>query len=329
MKKMGKGLMLMLAVLLIATGFPVKQSQASAESDETIAEPSRYYVFTDMRTWAVVGNGYTTRGGFVGALQSNLWAQGYRSTVGSVDEIFGSATRSGVLSYQRKYGLTADGIVGRGTWGKMDAQTRNHSKLFRTYNGTSTSGYYVEYQGASGGPGSGNNYYLRRSSDNEWMAIGTMWTSPGYPIPQNLLVEEPISPTPPTNEELAELDIPVQLQSSENVGIATQADTEIRIYDLEEGKTAVAWFHTKTEPITVSEWTYGPESTVDDIVKEAASWHEHYQVDITDFNGNPMVVSDKGDGFYEIHIITTDKLFSLGGAEKDVLISIADEINLK
>lgn len=149
MKKMGKSLLLMLALILIATGLPVKQTSANP-----IAEPSRSYVFTDMRTWAVIGYGHTTRGGFVGALQSNLWASGYRSTVGSVDEIFGSATRSGIINYQRAYGLTADGIAGRATWGRMDQQTRNHSSTFRTYNGTSSSGYYVEYQGASGSAGS-------------------------------------------------------------------------------------------------------------------------------------------------------------------------------
>ena len=79
----------------------------------------------------------------------------------------------------------------------------------------------------------------------------------------------------------------------------------------------------------VSEWTYPSEKTVDDLVKEAAFWHTHNDVEITEFKGNPMVVSNKGDGFFEIHIITPEKLFTVGGAEKDVLLSIAEEINFK
>ena len=134
-----------------------------------------------------------------------------------------------------------------------------------------------------------------------------------------------ISPYKPSKQEIAELDIPVRLNYSSKVDV----EPEILIYDLEVGKIAIVWIHTDTEPITVSEWTYDPESTVDDMVKEAASWHAHYDVEITEFKGKPMVVSNKGDGYYEIHIITTDKLFSIGGAEKDILLSIAEEINLK
>lgn len=91
----------------------------------------------------------------------------------------------------------------------------------------------------------------------------------------------------------------------------------------------VAWFHTDDIPITVSEWTYEPESTVEDMVKEAASWNAQYDVEITEFKGYPMVVSDKGDGFFEFHIVTSEKLFAVGGKNKDILLSVVEEINLE
>lgn len=130
----------------------------------------------------------------------------------------------------------------------------------------------------------------------------------------------------PSKQEIAELDIPIHTNYSSNA----DAKPEITIYDREEGKIAVVVIPMDEEPITISEWTYGSEHTVDDMVKEAASWHKHYDVEITEFKGHPMVVSNKGDGYFEIHIVTPEKLFSIGGggAEKDILLSIAEEINL-
>ena len=40
-------------------------------------------------------------------------------TAPTVDGIFGSGTRSAVIAFQRYFGLTADGIVGRATWNKL------------------------------------------------------------------------------------------------------------------------------------------------------------------------------------------------------------------
>lgn len=319
MKKIGKGFILLLAVLLIATGFPVKQ--ASADPIST----SSYYNMRDMRTWAVVGNGYTTRGGFVGALQSNLWASGYSSTVGTVDQIFGSATRSGVINFQRKYGLATDGIVGRGTWGKMDQMTSKINGGMRVFRGSSSS-YQVDYiEGNSFG--GANTYVLRNSNTGAYIKTGQMWKTPSYPIPQQLL-KEPSAATPPTKEELAEIDIPVNLNYSSKAQIATQADPEILVYDDVKGeKSVISWVHTDANPILVSESTF--DTGIGEMVKEAASWHAHYDVEITNFKGNPMVVSNKGDGFFKIHIITPEKLFTVGGAEKDILLSVAEEINFK
>lgn len=46
--------------------------------------------------------------------QDDLNTLGYRTN--GLDGIFGAATENAVKSYQRRVGLTADGIVGCNTW---------------------------------------------------------------------------------------------------------------------------------------------------------------------------------------------------------------------
>ena len=55
-----------------------------------------------------------SRGGEVKEVQRRLKQWGYYS--GSVDGIFGSGTKKAVISFQKKNGLTADGIVGKATY---------------------------------------------------------------------------------------------------------------------------------------------------------------------------------------------------------------------
>lgn len=53
-------------------------------------------------------------GGEVKEVQRRLKQWGYYS--GAVDGIFGSATKKAVISFQKKNGLTADGVVGKATY---------------------------------------------------------------------------------------------------------------------------------------------------------------------------------------------------------------------
>jgi len=46
----------------------------------------------------------------------------YGCSPGTVDGIFGPNTLAGTKAYQKAKGLTADGIIGINTWGKMGAQ---------------------------------------------------------------------------------------------------------------------------------------------------------------------------------------------------------------
>ncbi len=64
---------------------------------------------------AVLRRGST--GGEVKEVQRRLKLWGYYS--GAVDGVFGSGTRSAVISFQKKNGLTADGVVGKATFAAL------------------------------------------------------------------------------------------------------------------------------------------------------------------------------------------------------------------
>ena len=69
-------------------------------------------VVTAETTAAVLRQG--AKGGEVKEVQRRLKQWGYYD--GSVDGVFGSGTRAAVIKFQKKNGLTADGIVGKATY---------------------------------------------------------------------------------------------------------------------------------------------------------------------------------------------------------------------
>ncbi len=71
-------------------------------------------------------------GAVVKKIQTNLKNWGYYS--GSVDGIYGSKTVEAVKKFQRKYGLTADGIVGAKTAAKMGISLTSSSSASSTSN---------------------------------------------------------------------------------------------------------------------------------------------------------------------------------------------------
>ena len=68
---------------------------------------------------------YGSRGAEVKEIQTRLKKWGYYN--GSVDGIYGTATKNAVIKFQKKYGLTADGIAGKKTLAKMGISSKSSS----------------------------------------------------------------------------------------------------------------------------------------------------------------------------------------------------------
>ncbi|PAE27180.1 hypothetical protein CHI07_21120 [Paenibacillus sp. 7884-2] len=124
------------------------------------------YDFWDWSTWPAVN--YGSSGGFVSAVQSNLWASGYQTATGTVDGSFGSNTRTAVRYFQNLEGISADGSVGPITW---DAFEDHVSSGFttRTYDHWQSSYYTVYYA-------DGNQVYGELDSDDQLgIAYFNLW----------------------------------------------------------------------------------------------------------------------------------------------------------
>lgn len=94
---------------------------------------------TDRSTWPTVKSGST--GGFVSALQADLWSSGLSSTVGTIDGSFGPNTKTAVESYQSSNGLTADGSVGPLTWAKFKSYETILSPTSKVYRNSGSTTY--------------------------------------------------------------------------------------------------------------------------------------------------------------------------------------------
>ncbi len=86
------------------TAYSVTRAQATADT-----------ALTATMQVAVLRQG--SRGGEVKEVQRRLKQWGYYS--GAVDGIFGAGTRQAVIAFQKKNGLTADGIVGKATYAAL------------------------------------------------------------------------------------------------------------------------------------------------------------------------------------------------------------------
>lgn len=166
MKKIIKKLIVSFCVLGVLYT-PVSGYKAEAAS----------YDFRNAGTWATVGYGYTTGGGFVGALQSNLWSTGMYATVGSVDEAFGSGTYNGVRQFQSKYGLGVDGVAGGQVWTKMESFTVNVDLRTRQYSNPNSSTYKTQFYTYADTHNSYVAYRLHNKSTNGVVKYGSvMWS---------------------------------------------------------------------------------------------------------------------------------------------------------
>jgi zinc D-Ala-D-Ala carboxypeptidase len=112
-------------------------------------------------------------GGYVRALQANLYAFGQSGTVGTIDGSFGTATTTAVKNFQTGEGLTSDGVMGSASWSKMSYYTTVAitDKEFWLWTDKSTT-YWVDYLNQTGG---GLKYYLEYKSNNTVINSGTVY----------------------------------------------------------------------------------------------------------------------------------------------------------
>ncbi len=92
------------------------------------------------------------KGGEVQEVQRRLKLWGYYN--GSVDGVFGAGTRSAVIAFQKKNGLTADGVVGKATYKALG--------MTSSYQALAGSGA-TESSGGANGYSSSDVYLLART----------------------------------------------------------------------------------------------------------------------------------------------------------------------
>ncbi|WP_222125854.1 peptidoglycan-binding protein [Paenibacillus sp. Y412MC10] len=127
----------------------------------------------DFRGWPTLRQG--SSGGYVRALQSNLWASGYQSTVGSIDGSFGAGVTSAVKAFQSREGLASDGVVGSGSWNAMNKYVTTVVTDYEFYFwGPHSTTYYVSYV-HPGGNTSTLNYYLQYKSNSSTVNSGRVY----------------------------------------------------------------------------------------------------------------------------------------------------------
>ena len=81
-----------------------------------------------------------SKGGEVKEVQRRLKLWGYYK--GSVDGVFGAGTRSAIIAFQKKNGLTADGVVGKATYKALGMSSSYQALVDKTSNNAgSTNGF--------------------------------------------------------------------------------------------------------------------------------------------------------------------------------------------
>ena len=136
-KSIKKGICIASALLSLSVpGFIIAKASAQSEKPQTAIESVVLPV-------AVLKAG--SRGSEVKEVQRRLKQWGYYN--GSVDGVFGVGTKKAVIAFQKKNGLTADGVVGKATYkalGMTDAYNAlNQASNSGGQNGFSSSEVYL------------------------------------------------------------------------------------------------------------------------------------------------------------------------------------------
>ena len=113
-----------LACAAIAPCVTLQVSKSKAEPQAIVAEAVEV---------AILRQGAT--GGEVKEVQRRLKLWGYYN--GSVDGVFGAGTRAAVVAFQKKNGLTADGVVGKSTYKALGMNSAYEALVSQSGNSSS------------------------------------------------------------------------------------------------------------------------------------------------------------------------------------------------
>jgi|GEM_PF-6520813 len=105
-----------------------------------------------------------------------LWASGYPSTVGTVDQAFGTGTKNAVKLFQTANSVTSDGVVGSGTYDKFEDYTMNTGFQARRYQNSGSTTYLVDYGQYPNGSGGYVEYDLMNYYNNTLVKAGTVYS---------------------------------------------------------------------------------------------------------------------------------------------------------
>ena len=130
-KSIKKGICIAAAAL--AVGVPTSII-ANVKAQERFA--SQTAIETSFAPVAVLKSG--SRGSEVKEVQRRLKLWGYYN--GSVDGVFGAGTKKAVVAFQKKNGLTADGVVGKATY-KALGMTSSYDALVESATGEGANGF--------------------------------------------------------------------------------------------------------------------------------------------------------------------------------------------
>ena len=127
-KSIKKAAIAVLACALLVPALSLGVSESKAENAQVITE--------EVSVAAVLRQGAS--GGEVKEVQRRLKLWGYYK--GSVDGVFGAGTKKAVIAFQKKNGLTADGVVGQSTY-KALGMNSSYQALQGANTSSGTSGY--------------------------------------------------------------------------------------------------------------------------------------------------------------------------------------------
>ncbi len=287
-----------------------------------------HYDFRNLSTWQTVGYNYSTSGGFVGAVQSMLWASNLRDMVGSVDQSYGPKTNSAIKEFQRRNGLSVDGNVGPATWGKFEERTYNVDTRTRRYRGGSAH-YQVSFKWSSTGTGTQYSYYLEQyNNPGNVHYSGRLWTDDSSRVSTLSALKEDEKVSKMELEEVKD-DVNIPLNIDEDIDYIL-GNPLIDIEEREGGFAIVSWYDTIEGESTMVSQSINEYGKVNSLMDEIENvWYKNKKVKKLNIAGHEAIVEQTEHENDTLHIVTNDNVYTVAGIKEAELIEISRYIELK